>query len=89
MSTVVRDTIKPVLQDLSDDRLLSKCLHGKIQNNKEAINNIVWNRFTKNVFVGRQILNVGILSVVISYNDGASGLTGVFNLIKVKPGIFC
>ena len=35
---IIRDKIKPVSLDLSDDRLLSKCLHGKTQNNNEAIN---------------------------------------------------
>ena len=31
---VVRDKIRPMFLDLSDENLLSKCLHGKTQNNE-------------------------------------------------------
>ena len=74
---------------MSDDRLLSKCLHGKTQNNNEAINSVIWKRLPKDVFVDRQTLELGVSSTFISYNDGASGLLNVFHLIKIKPGIFC
>ena len=33
---MVQDKIKPVFLDLSEDRLLSKCVHGKAQSNNEA-----------------------------------------------------
>ena len=38
---IVRYKIKPVFLDLTDDRLLSKCLHGKTQNNNEAFNSAI------------------------------------------------
>ena len=44
---IIRDKIKPVFRDLSDDRLLSKCFHGKTQNNNEAINSVIWKRCPK------------------------------------------
>ena len=33
--------------------------------------------------------DIGVSSAVISYNDGASRLIDVFNLIEIKPGTFC
>ena len=33
-------------------------------------------------FFGRQTLELGVSSAVMSYNDGASGLLNVFHLIK-------
>ena len=49
----------------------------------------IWKRCLKDVFVGRQTLELRVSSAVISYNDSASGLPNVFHLIKIKPGIFC
>ena len=33
--------------------------------------------------------DIGVSSAVISYNDGASRLIDVFNLIEIKSGTFC
>ena len=56
LPSVVRDAIKPVFMDLSDDNLLKKCLHGQTQNNNESLNGVIWKRCTKDVFVGRSTL---------------------------------
>jgi len=44
---IVLKHLKPLFADLSKDELLSKCLHGKTQNNNESFNGTVWNRLTK------------------------------------------
>ena len=59
------DILQPVFQELSSDDLLSKCLHGKTQNANEALNNIIWQKCPKNVFVKRDVLEVGVKSAVI------------------------
>ena len=38
---IIRETVKPVLISLSDEKLLSKCLHGKTQNNNESLNGLI------------------------------------------------
>ena len=53
--------VKPVFQRLSEDSLLEKCLHGKIQNQNEAVNGMVWERIPKEVFVGGEMLEFGFL----------------------------
>ena len=69
LPSVVRGAIKPVFMDLSDN-LFKKCLHGQTQNNNELLNGVNWKRCTKDVFVGRSTLEMGVVSAVISFNDG-------------------
>lgn len=65
--------IKPVYQALSHPDLLRKCLHGKTQNVNESLNNVVWSRIPKNVFVGKDTLELGVRDAVIVSNDGNVG----------------
>ena len=37
----LRDLIKPVFMNLSSEELLTKCLHGKTQNNNESLNGVM------------------------------------------------
>ena len=41
LPAAVRELIKPIFMDFSNDELLEKCLHGKTQNNNESINNLI------------------------------------------------
>ena len=72
--------------ELSDENLLSKCLHGKTQNSNESINGVIWKRCPKDVFVGRKVLEMGVASAVISFNDGTKRLIDVMKELKVEPG---
>ena len=87
LPSVVRDAIKPVFMDLSDDNLLTKCLHGQTQNNNESLNGVIWKRCPKDVFVGRSTLEMGVASAVISFNDGQSGILKVMENLENKLGI--
>ena len=84
--TVVSDFIKPIFSDLSDDNLLKRCLHGKTQNSNEALNGLIWKRCPKDIFVGRETIEIGVESAVISYNGGATGLVDVFKNVNKDPG---
>lgn len=48
--TIMRE-IKPIFKDLSNDFLLSKCVHGGTQNVSESLNSVIWSRLPKKVFV--------------------------------------
>ena len=52
----VHDIILSDFNDLSDDQLLKKCVHGETQNCNEGINNVIWSRCPKNVFVKKATL---------------------------------
>jgi hypothetical protein len=85
---VIRDKIKTIFLDLSDDKLLSRCLHGKTQNSNESINAVIWKRCPKEVFVGRITLEISVASAVIAFNDGISGILDVFEYLNISPGSF-
>jgi len=40
----IHDIILSYFNDLSDDKLLKKCVHGETQNCNEGINNVIWSR---------------------------------------------
>ncbi len=84
---VIKTVIEPIFRDLSDEKLLSKCLHGQTQNANEAYNPIIWNRCPKTVFVNRTVLELSVFSATISFNDGFKGLRTVFSKLGfVDPG---
>ena len=83
---IIRETIRPVFISLSDEELLSKCLHGKTQNNNESLNGLIWKRCLKDVFVGRTTLELGVASAIISFNNGLGGVVKVFSELNISPG---
>ena len=84
----VRNAIFHIFHDLSSEELLKKCLHGKTQNNNEAINNIIWTRLPKNIYIGWYTFQIGVASAVVSFNSGAHGLLDVFRQLNMVVGCF-
>ena len=82
----IREKIKPIFMDLSSDDLLSKCLHGKTQNVNESLNQIIWKRCPKNIFVERFTLEIGVASAIISFNAGTTGMIKVLKMLGLEPG---
>ena len=67
--TIIRK-IQKVFQDLSSDELLSRCLEGTKQNPNKAFNQFVWQWWLKQIFVSKQVLESGVYSSALTYNDG-------------------
>ena len=84
----IHDIIRPVFDALADDELLSKCFHGETQNPNEAFNNIIWTRCPKTIYVNRSVLELGVNSAVLHYNEGASGISDVFSYFNITSGIY-
>ena len=84
----VRDKIQPIFVALSDDSLLSRCLHGKTQNNNESLNGMTWQRCSKEIYVGHTVLEMAISSVVLSFNCGFSGILHVMEHYGLRLDIF-
>ena len=51
----IHELLKPIFTDLSSDDLLQRCLHGKTQNANEALNNIIWTKCPKNIFMLKEM----------------------------------
>ena len=85
---IVREAIMPTFQELSDDTHLKRCLHGFAQNNNESINDIIWKRLPNDVFVGRTVIEIGICSAVVCFNDDAVGVSKIFEELSMDTGQF-
>ena len=83
----INKIIKPIFESLSSDSLLSKCLHGDTQNSNESLNNVIWVKCPKNVFVHRPVLELGVYSAVVEFNEGGNGISKVFNHFGING--FC
>ena len=86
--TWIHDIIKSIFVSLSDDALLSKCLHGETQNPNKALNNIIWTRCPKSIYVNRPVMEMGVNAAVLHYNDSAHGVDDVLAYFSVKSGVF-
>ena len=82
----IKREIQKMFQDLSSDELLSRCLEGTTQNPNEAFNQLVWQRCPKQTFVSKNVLESGVYSSVLTYNDGFISLGNVFRKLDIKPG---
>ena len=82
----IHDLLLPVFKSLSEDELLRKCQHGETQNSNEAINNVIWTKCPKSVYVGRSVLEMGTNSAVLEFNEGSSGVSSVFQHFGITNG---
>ena len=88
LPTSVKKKIYPTFIDLSNDNLLQKCLHGKTQNNTESINEVIWERCPKDIFLGCITLETSVTSDVNCPNDGAYGILHIHKKLGLQPGKF-
>jgi len=80
--------IKPIYSRLSSDNLLNKCLDGKTQNQNESLNGMFWNKVPKSVFVGADVLELGIYDAVAHYNVGSNAAADILSELGLVPGHF-
>ena len=84
----VFEKIKPIYQDLSDQKLLSKCLHCKTQNSNESFNAMIWNRAPKTGFVDFNSLKLATLDALLAFNEGHSPKLQIFKSLGFNAGLF-
>ena len=61
----IHDIIEPIFVSLSCDELLKKCLHGQTQNPNATLNKVIWTKCPKNMFVHKNLLEMGVHSVIL------------------------
>ena len=86
LPSAIKELLQPIFQDLSSAELLSKCLHGLTQNPNESLNNIIWKKCPKGIFVNRTVLEISVSSAIIDFNDGKIGLCKVTENLGLLPG---
>ena len=78
--------LRPIYAELSDEKLLSKCLHGLTQNHNESFNGTIWERIPKNNFVGLRQLELGAFSAAAHFNIGRKASVLVLEKLGLIPG---
>lgn len=76
-----------VFQDLSSDDLLRKCLHGETQNANESLNNIIWMKCPKQIFVQKPVLEMSVNSAILQFNEGLFGIARVLEHFGIETGV--
>ena len=82
------DLIEPIYIDLSDPLLLSRCAHGKTQNSNESFNKLIWDRCSKEVRVGKPVVEQSVSTAVGQFNESATALVKVLKKMGIEPGHF-
>ena len=84
------DVVAPIFSHkvLGREALLSKCLHGETQNVNESMNNLIWTRCPKRIYVGNFVLKIAVASAVICYNDGIQGKLPVLTKLGIDHSVF-
>lgn len=83
---IIMNEIKYIFRDLSDKKLLEKCIRGKTQNPNESLNNVIWTVLPKRVFVGIESLHFGVYEAITRFNDGNRNKIQLFEEMKFIPG---
>ena len=78
--------IKPIYNRLSSNDLLAKCLDGKTQNQNESLNSMIWNRLPKSIFVGGNVLQLGVYDAVAHFNMGSRAADEILKQDGLVPG---
>jgi len=81
--------LKPIFLRLSNDELLGRCLDGKTQNQNESLNGMIWDRLPKGVFVGPDVLHLGVYDAVAHFNVGCQAAVNVLTSMGMEPGALC
>ena len=66
MPLEIRKLLIPIFRDLSDSKLLSKCLHGQTQNANESLNNVIWKKCPKDVYISKKLLNLEFIQQLLN-----------------------
>ena len=81
---IFREELKGLFERLSDKNLLQRCLKGYTQNQNESINNSLWVKCPKRVFVGSHRLETATAITVLIWNRGAASMGSVLERIGVE-----
>ena len=72
---VTKDLLVLIFLDLRDDNLLSRSSEGTTQNPNKVFNQIIWKKCPKGIFLSRHVLEIGVASAVINFDNGVMGLS--------------
>ena len=75
----MKKIIKPIFMNLSDNELLER-------QKKVSLNGMIWKKCSKDVYVGKCVLEMVVSSAVICFNEGKKGILDVLYNCCIEPG---
>ena len=78
---------KAVFDDLSNDGLLMKCLHGKTQTQNESFNGMIWNRVPKSRFIKYKQFATAIFDAT-ALNSGNFATLMIYDKLNIERGYY-
>ena len=81
--------LRPIFEELSNEDLLKKCLHGMTQNQNESFNAMIWSRIPKSTYVSFSQLQLGVYDTVANFNIGRKASILIFKKLNMIPGKYC
>ena len=88
LAVAIKKEVEPIFKDLSSKALLSKCLDGVTQNNNESLNALIWKKCPKDAYVSRNIIEIGVASAVLEFNNGTQGIRKIYENAGLHFGKF-
>ena len=88
MPVAIKKEVEPIFKDLSSEVLLSKCLDGLTQNNNKSLNALIWKKCPKDLYVSRNIIEIGVASAVLESNNGTQGIRKIYENAGLHFGKF-
>ncbi|XP_077277655.1 uncharacterized protein LOC143905880 [Temnothorax americanus] len=82
----VLDSIKPIYENLSNDKLLERCVGGYTQNSNESFNQLIWKIAPKTMHSGAKIVNIAAFLATCTFNNGVTSLLEVMNVLGISVG---
>ena len=88
LDAVFLDFLLPEFQRLSEYSLLLRCFPGYSQKANESPNSLVWNRAPKHWYKGAHVVEIAVMTAVMSFNAGASTRQDVMKAANIPGGQF-
>ena len=81
--------LKPIYARLGSPLLLQKCLQGYTQNANEALHSTVWKLSPKELFLGKESVDIACAIAVSKLNDGSCALLSLSKRCELTSSRFC
>ena len=81
-----RGELKPIFERLSSPELLNSCKKGFTQNKHESLNNVLWTKCSKRIFIGKDQFTIAVCEATTTFNDGARSMKTLFQKLNLSCG---
>lgn len=86
LELLAQKNVKEIYDDLTDEKLLKRCLGKNTQNNNESFNKTIWQFAPKHIYHGKEVIELSAWLAAIIYNEGLSPILKIYEGIGVAVG---